>query len=46
MKEKEDCSNSKNKIKKSNHFSEELKNTFEDLRLKKKEFHGMNNTQC
>lgn len=46
MQEKEDCNNSKTKIKNQNHFSEELKKTFEDLRLKKKEFYGMNNTQC
>lgn len=46
MQEKEDCNVSKTKIKNQNHFSEELKKTFEDLRLKKKEFYGMNNTQC
>ena len=27
-------------------FNEEIKKTFKDLRQKKKEFNGMNNTQC
>lgn len=46
LNEKIDCNNSKGKIKNHNQFNEEIKKTFNDLRLKKKEFDGMNNTQC
>lgn len=46
LNEKIDCNNSKGKIKNHNHFNEEIKKTFKDLRQKKKEFDGMNNTQC
>ena len=45
LNEKVDCNNSKGKIKNHNHFNEEIKKTFKDLRQKKKEFDGMNNTQ-
>lgn len=46
LNEKIDCKQSKEKIRGHNHFNEEIKKTFNDLREKKKEFDGMNNTQC
>ena len=46
LNEKRNCNHSKYNIRSRAHITEEIRRIFMDLREKKKEFKGMNNTHC